>query len=108
MPVTTRELFYAANVSVVHVSALPGFTAANRFVSTGEEEMNAFKMLAIVLIVAGTLGLVYGGFTYTKETHEAKVGPIELSVKDKETVNVPVWAGVGAIVAGVILLFVRK
>jgi hypothetical protein len=65
-------------------------------------------MLAIVLIVAGTLGLVYGGFTYTKDTHEAKVGPIELSIKDKETVNVPVWAGVGAIVAGVILLFVRK
>jgi len=70
--------------------------------------MNAVKMLAIVLIVAGTLGLVYGGFTYTKETHQAKLGPIELSVKDTETVNVPVWAGVGAIVAGMILLFVRK
>jgi multidrug transporter EmrE-like cation transporter len=72
------------------------------------DEMSAIKMLAIVLIVAGALGLVYGGFTYTKETHEAKLGPIELSVKDKETVNVPVWAGVGAMVAGVILLFVRK
>jgi len=70
--------------------------------------MNAVKMLAIVLIVAGTLGLVYGGFTYTKGTHEAKLGPIELSVKDTQTVNVPVWAGVGAIVAGVILLFVRS
>jgi len=70
--------------------------------------MNAIKMLAIVLIVAGSLGLVYGGFTYTKETHEAKLGPIELSIKDTQTVNVPVWAGVGAIVAGVILLFVRK
>ena len=70
--------------------------------------MNAVKMLAIVLIVLGGLGLMYGSFTYTKETHQAKLGPIELSVKDKETVNVPVWAGVGAIVAGVILLFVRK
>lgn len=70
--------------------------------------MNAVKMLAIVLIVAGTLGLVYGGFTYTKETHQAKLGPIELSIKDTETVNVPIWAGVGAIVAGVILLFARK
>ena len=70
--------------------------------------MNAVKMLAIVLIVAGGLGLVYGGFTYTKETHQAKLGSIELSVKDTETVNVPVWAGVGAIVAGMILLFVRK
>jgi uncharacterized membrane protein YidH (DUF202 family) len=65
-------------------------------------------MLAIVLIVAGGLALAYGGFTYTKDTHEARVGPIELTIKDKETVNVPVWAGVGAIVAGVILLFVRK
>jgi uncharacterized membrane protein YidH (DUF202 family) len=70
--------------------------------------MNAIKMLAIVLIVAGSLGLVYGGFSYTKETHQAKLGPIELSIKDTQTVNVPVWAGVGAIVAGVILLFVRK
>ncbi|HEX7455354.1 MAG TPA: hypothetical protein VF296_04850 [Gallionella sp.] len=70
--------------------------------------MNAVKMLAIVLIVAGTLGLIYGGFTYTKETHQAKLGPIELSIKDTETVNVPIWAGVGAIVAGVILLFARK
>jgi uncharacterized membrane protein len=70
--------------------------------------MNAIKMLGIVLIVAGGLGLLYGGFTYTKDTHEAKVGPIELSIKDKETVNVPIWAGVGAIAAGAILLFVRK
>lgn len=70
--------------------------------------MSAVKMLAIVLIVAGVLGLAYGGFTYTRDTHEAKLGPIELSIKDKETVNVPVWAGVGAIVAGVVLLFVRK
>ncbi|HNV87900.1 MAG TPA: hypothetical protein PKL53_02945 [Methylotenera sp.] len=70
--------------------------------------MDTVKMLAIVLIVAGGLGLAYGSFTYTKETHQAKLGPIELSIKDKETVNIPVWAGVGAIVAGVILLFVRK
>jgi hypothetical protein len=70
--------------------------------------MNALKMLGIALIVLGALGLVYGSFTYTKETHDAKLGPIELSVKDKETVNIPVWAGVGAIVAGAALLFVRK
>jgi len=70
--------------------------------------MNAVKILAIVLIVAGTLGLIYGGFSYTKDTHEAKVGPLELSIKETQTVNVPIWAGVGAIVAGAILLFVRK
>jgi TRAP-type C4-dicarboxylate transport system permease small subunit len=71
--------------------------------------MNSVKIAAIVLIVAGILGLVYGSFSYTKETHEAKLGPVELSVKDKETVNVPVWAGVGAIVVGgVLLLFAGK
>ena len=68
--------------------------------------MSAVKIVGIVLITAGILGLVYGGFSYTKETHEAKIGPLELSVKDKETVNVPVWAGVGAIVAGGVLLLV--
>jgi len=68
--------------------------------------MNAVKVAALVLIVAGILGLVYGGFSYTKDTHSAKLGPLELSVKDRETVNVPVWAGVGAIVIGGVLLFV--
>lgn len=71
--------------------------------------MNAIKVLALALILAGALGLVYGGFTYTKETHEAKIGPIELSVKDKETVNIPVWAGVGAIaIGGALLIFGTK
>lgn len=70
--------------------------------------MNAVKMLAIVLIVAGGLGLLYGGFTYTKDTHQAKIGPIELSVKDTETVNIPVWAGIASMVAGAFLLFARK
>jgi len=55
---------------------------------------------------AGILGLVYGSFSYTKETHEAKLGPLELSVSDKQTVNVPVWAGVGAIVIGGALLLI--
>jgi hypothetical protein len=68
--------------------------------------MKAVKLAAVVLIVAGVLALVYGSFSYTKETHEAKLGPIELSVKDKETVNIPVWAGVGAIVIGGALLLV--
>lgn len=68
--------------------------------------MNAIKLVAIVLIVAGALGLAYGKFSYTTETHEAKIGSLELSVKDKETVNIPMWAGVGAIAIGGILLFV--
>lgn len=69
--------------------------------------MNAAKLAGIVLIVAGILGLVYGSFSYTKETHKATVGSLELSIKDKETVNVPVWAGLGAIVLGGVLLVVR-
>ena len=68
--------------------------------------MNAVRIIGIVLIVAGVLGLVYGGFTYTKETHKAKLGPLELTIVDDETVNIPVWAGVGAIVLGGVLLIV--
>ena len=71
--------------------------------------MNAIKIVAIVLIVAGVLALVYGGLSYTKSTDAAKLGPIELTVKHKETVKLPVWAGVGAIVVGsTILLLGRK
>ena len=66
--------------------------------------MNTLKIAAIALIVAGALGLMYGSFSYTKQTHEAKLGPIELSVQEKQTVNIPVWAGIGAIVAGAVLL----
>jgi LPXTG-motif cell wall-anchored protein len=70
--------------------------------------MNTVKILAVVLILAGVLGLVYGSFSYTKKTHEAKLGSLELSVKEKQTVNVPVWAGVGAIVVGGGLLLLRS
>lgn len=66
--------------------------------------MNIIEIMAIVLVVAGILGLVYGSLSYTKSTHETTVGPVELSVKDKQIVNVPVWAGVGAIVIGGMLL----
>ena len=66
--------------------------------------MNTTRLIAIVLIVGGVLGLVYGGFSYTKDTTAVKVGPIELSVKERETVNIPMWAGIGAIVIGGLLL----
>jgi len=68
--------------------------------------MNGIKGFAIVLIGAGVLALAYGGFSYTKETHEGHIGPLELTVKDKEHVNVPVWAGVAAIVIGAGFLLV--
>ncbi len=70
--------------------------------------MNAIKFVGIGLIIAGCLGLMYGSFTYTKETNQFKLGPIELSVKNKETVNIPVWAGIAAIAAGAGLLLMRK
>jgi hypothetical protein len=63
-------------------------------------------MAGIALLIAGVLGLMYGSFSYTKETHTANIGELELSVQDKETVNIPVWAGVAAIVLGGGLLFV--
>jgi TRAP-type C4-dicarboxylate transport system permease small subunit len=66
------------------------------------------KIVAVLLIAAGILGLVYGGLTYTRTTHEAKLGPLELSIKDRETVHVPVWAGVAAIVAGGAMLFAGR
>jgi TRAP-type C4-dicarboxylate transport system permease small subunit len=67
--------------------------------------MSSIKGVAIVMIVAGALALAYGGFSYTKNTHEAHIGSLELSVKDKEHVNVPAWLGVGAIIIGAGLLF---
>ena len=112
------NIFARIVVELIVVSIVPFETVATLCNTTsareqkthfsGEVEMNAIKMLAIVLIVAGGLGLLYGGFTYTKDTHETKIGPIVLAVKDTQTVNIPIWAGVGSIVAGMILLFARK
>lgn len=68
--------------------------------------MTPLKIIGALLIALGLLGLLYGGFSYTKQTHDVKLGPIEFSVKEKESVNVPVWAGVAAIVGGAVLLLV--
>jgi drug/metabolite transporter (DMT)-like permease len=70
--------------------------------------MGAQKLIGILLIVLGGLGLAYGGFSYTKETHEADVGPLHMEVKDKERVNVPVWAGISGLVVGALLLATAK
>jgi len=70
----------------------------------GDSIVNTLKLVAAALIMGGVLALAYGGFSYTKDTTAVKLGPLELSVKEKETVNVPVWAGVGAILAGGLLL----
>lgn len=71
--------------------------------------MNGIRLIGMVVLILGILGLVYGGFSYTQETHDADLGPIEVEFKDKERVNVPVWAGVVATVAGgALLLFGRN
>jgi multidrug transporter EmrE-like cation transporter len=70
--------------------------------------MNALKVVGIILIVAGVIGLATGGFSYTKETHKADIGPIHIAVEDKQQVNVPLWAGLGAIILGVVLLVIPK
>jgi uncharacterized membrane protein YidH (DUF202 family) len=70
--------------------------------------MNLRRLIAILLIVCGALGLAYGGFTYTKETHQADLGPLHVSLDEKQHVNIPIWAGVGAILVGAFLLMGGK
>lgn len=70
--------------------------------------MSTYRIAAIVLIVAGALGLLYGAFSYTRETHKAQLGALELTVRDRETVNIPVWVGVGAVLAGGIMLVAKR
>jgi uncharacterized membrane protein YidH (DUF202 family) len=70
--------------------------------------MSALKMVGVVLIIGGGLGLAYGGFSYTKETTQAQLGPLELTVQDRETINIPIWAGVASIVVGAALLLVPR
>jgi len=70
--------------------------------------MSIQKIIGILLIVLGGLGLAYGGFSYTKDTHEADIGPLHMEVKDKERVNIPIWAGIAGLVVGSLLLVVGK
>jgi hypothetical protein len=66
--------------------------------------MSSLRVVALALLVAGVLGLVYGGFSYTKEKHDVKLGPVEFAVKEKERVNIPLWAGIAAVAVGGVLL----
>jgi uncharacterized membrane protein len=70
--------------------------------------MSGIKIVAVLLIVAGIIGLAYGKFTYTKANHEAKIGPFDLSVQEKKTVNIPLWASIAAIAGGVVLIILPK
>ncbi len=70
--------------------------------------MNAIKLVAILLIVGGALGLAYGGFSYTKDTSRADIGPLHLQVTQREQVNIPLWVGIAAIVGGIALLVTAR
>lgn len=70
--------------------------------------MTARRVLGIILLAAGLLALVYGGFSYTQDTHQAKLGPLQLQVKEKDHVNIPPWAGVVGVVGGIVLLVWKK
>jgi hypothetical protein len=70
--------------------------------------MTGTKILGIVLMVGGIFGLLYGHFDYTKETHEGNFGPFKFSVTEKETTVIPSWASVVVIVAGVVLLVIKR
>ena len=66
--------------------------------------MKGTKLLGAVLLVLGILALAYGGFSYTKSTERASIGPLKIEIQDKESVNVPLWAGVAVAIAGGVLL----
>lgn len=68
--------------------------------------MNPLKLIALILIVGGVLGLAYGGFSYTKQTHSTDIGPLHLEVKEQQHVNIPLWAGLAALIGGGVLLVV--
>jgi TRAP-type C4-dicarboxylate transport system permease small subunit len=66
------------------------------------------KIVGVVLIVLGLLALIYGGFTYTSDRHEAELGPLQLELEEKERVNIPVWVGAAAIIGGTVLLLLPR
>jgi hypothetical protein len=70
--------------------------------------MPAQRVVAIILVVLGALGVAYGGFSFTKETHQANIGSLHVSVDEKQRVNIPLWVGVGAILIGGIMLLPRR
>ena len=72
------------------------------------DAMNIVRLIGLGFLILGVLGLVYGDFTYTKETQRKKLGPLEFEVKDRERVHVPIWAGIGAVVVGGVLIVAGK
>lgn len=70
--------------------------------------MSGLRIVGVILLAAGLLAVAYGGFSYTKDSTAAKIGPVEIQVQEKERVNVPLWVGIGAAAAGAVLLIRRS
>ncbi len=66
--------------------------------------MSGSRIFALILIAAGIFALIYHGFSYTRDEHEAKIGSVELSIRHETTLDIPTWLSAGAVVAGVVLL----
>ncbi len=66
--------------------------------------MKAMRIVGVLLLVLGLAGFLTGGFSFTKDTTQAKLGPLELTVKEKESVNIPQWMSLGAMVRGGVVL----
>lgn len=71
-------------------------------------KLNLRILIGVLLLVGGILAAVYGGFTYTEDTHSADLGPVKLSVEEEQTVNIPLWVGLAGAAAGAIILAVRR
>ena len=68
-----------------------------------------FKPLAgLALIILGATALAWPAFSYTKASHEAQFGPMEFTVKEKETLRIPVWASLAAMAVGIGLIWREK
>jgi TRAP-type C4-dicarboxylate transport system permease small subunit len=70
--------------------------------------MPAAKIVGLILVVIGIVSLIWGGFTYTRDRHDVDIGPLQFAVEERETVNIPLWAGIGALVIGGVLLLRRS
>lgn len=90
--------------AVAHTEWALGPTLVDVFIQQRESTMNPTKLIGIVLVVGGLLGLLYGGFSYTKETTGLKLGPIELKVQEKQRINIPLIVSAGGLAIGVFLL----
>ena len=64
------------------------------------------RIIGIICVIAGCLGLAYGGFSYTKESTGLKIGSLELKMNEKQDVSIPTVLSGGIVALGVLLIVV--